>query len=94
MKQIRIDGRNVDSLADIHSIFSRTLDFPVSYGRNMDALYDCLTDVSEDVTVQIVHREELYETIGRYEKILIRVLRDATKVNDHILLDIEEETEE
>ena len=93
MKQLRIDGRNVDSVADIHTLFSHALGFPKAYGRNMDALYDCLTDVSEDVTVRIDHRPELFEAIGRYERILIRVLRDAAKVNDRIHLDIEEETE-
>lgn len=93
MKQILIDGRYVDSVVDIHTLFSKTLGFPEAYGRNMDALYDCLTDVSEDVTIRVEHRPELFESIGRYERILVRVLRDAVKVNDHLILDIEEEIE-
>lgn len=33
--------------SDLHNEFSRRFDFPAYYGRNLNALHDCLSDVAE-----------------------------------------------
>ncbi|AUG80851.1 barnase inhibitor [Kitasatospora sp. MMS16-BH015] len=51
--QLRADGYQVVELqaaawqseADLHREFAAALDFPAYYGRNLDALNDCLRDV-------------------------------------------------
>jgi RNAse (barnase) inhibitor barstar len=41
-----VDGETVRSKADALDAIGAALDFPAYYGRNLDALFDCLTDLS------------------------------------------------
>lgn len=43
-----MDTRGWESEDRMHDDFARTLDFPGYYGRNLDALNDCLGDLSSD----------------------------------------------
>ena len=47
MKQVILDGTGLTTSAQVHELLARELDFPIWYGANLDALYDCLTDVKE-----------------------------------------------
>ncbi len=42
-----IDCAQIHTTADLHRILAETLHFPAYYGNNLDALFDCLTDISE-----------------------------------------------
>ena len=46
MREITIDCAGLDK-AGLHSAFRKALDFPQWYGNNLDALYDCLTEIFE-----------------------------------------------
>jgi len=35
----------------VHQYLARKLNFPQTYGKNLDALYDCLTDISEPTAI-------------------------------------------
>ncbi len=41
-----LDGTTVHSKAEVLDAIGEVLDFPPYYGRNLDALFDCLTDLS------------------------------------------------
>lgn len=43
--EYRIDCSAIRSKADFHEALAQTLRFPEWYGKNLDALYDCLTDI-------------------------------------------------
>lgn len=43
MKEIIIDGRKIQNKEVLHDVLKDKLDFPDYYGRNLDALWDCLT---------------------------------------------------
>lgn len=42
MNYITLDFAGIGSLQDLHDYFKTALDLPGYYGRNMDALWDCL----------------------------------------------------
>ena len=42
---VRIDATHWSSEADLHRDIAAALDFPDYYGRNLDALNDCMRDV-------------------------------------------------
>lgn len=44
-----IDLSKICSAKVIHNILAQTLDFPDWYGHNLDALYDCLTELPEPI---------------------------------------------
>ena len=45
--EFRINCATVTDRKDFHRILAQTLAFPDWYGHNLDALYDCLTDISQ-----------------------------------------------
>ena len=47
MAEIVLDGLELRSLEEVHDRFAQALALPEWYGRNLDALFDCLTDRRE-----------------------------------------------
>lgn len=85
-----IDGANIASRNALHDSLSRQLSLPEWYGRNLDALYDCLTDIREDSELVLQNTSELYANLGPYADVLQAVLRDACEENPHLRLSIDE----
>ena len=49
MEEKIIDCSEIHSREDLHRLFRETLDFPQWYGNNLDALHDCLTEITGQV---------------------------------------------
>lgn len=45
MKEIRFRYTDAPTAEALHRALGRTLDFPEYYGRNLDALWDCLIEI-------------------------------------------------
>ena len=86
MAEIVLDGLEIESLEEVHDRFARALDLPEWYGRNLDALFDCLTEQSEPVTVRLLHQEALEDRLGRRGLALVRLLRRAAAENPRVTL--------
>lgn len=96
MKTVVLEGSEIRSMADVHDILAAGLDFPEYYGRNLDALHDCLTDLQEPVAVQLADMEALEQTLGSGFRRLLHVLADGVedgKVELEILEYCDEEAE-
>ena len=85
-----LDGDKISSREELHRLMEAVLDFPEWYGGNLDALYDCLTELMEEVDIQVLHMRALEERLGDYTGKLLRVLKDAEHVNLNIRIDIDE----
>ena len=80
MKEILIDCSKIGSAAELHEIFARELHFPDCYGRNLDALHDCLTALREETRLELLHFTALpFPYTG-----LLRVLRDSEQENPRL----------
>ena len=79
MKQITVDCTSLDK-AGLHLALKTALDFPHWYGNNLDALYDCLTEISEPTQLTLLHFPEL---TGFRE-----TFADAASVNESLILTI------
>lgn len=86
MKTVIIDGISVCDRECLHSIFVKELDLPEYYGKNLDALHDCLSDLHSDVCITIRNLADLEQNIGKYADSLVRMLLDSKRGNDHITL--------
>lgn len=82
MAEIVLDGRELPSMEAVHDRFAPLL--PEWYGRNLDALFDCLTDLREPVTVRLLNREVLEDRLGRRGRALVRLLRRAAEENPQV----------
>lgn len=87
MKMLILDGEKITNMYDVHDIFYKELSFPEFYGRNLDALYDCLTDVSDETVVRLENYEKLEYELGKYAAILVKVLTAASEVNSNLRIE-------
>jgi len=85
MRYVIIDGRSVSSMDDIHDAFVRGLDLPGYYGRNLDALHDCLTDIFEPVTIILLGRWCMEQSLGDRLDGFYRLLEDVNREKDNII---------
>lgn len=81
MKQITLDGNILADAALVHDYLKEQLQFPEYYGKNLDALYDCLTDLN-DIEITITPPAE----DGAIYQRIIRVFKAAENGNDSIAL--------
>ena len=86
MAEIVLDGLEISSPEAVHDRFARVLDLPAWYGRNLDALFDCLTERREPVAVRLLHRDALEDRLGRRGRALVRLLRRAAEENPQVTL--------
>lgn len=77
MEFIIIDGRRMTSIEATHEYLAKTLRLPDYYGKNLDALHDCLTDLSRDVWIILINGDFIDEALGSYAGKLRRVLTDV-----------------
>ena len=80
MTHIILDGSRIQDRDGLHDLLSERLDLPDWYGRNLDALYDCLTDLTE-VTVFLRNAGAMTGALGDYGDKVLRVFRDAAAEN-------------
>lgn len=76
--KICLDGRKMIDKESLHTYLAETLALPAYYGRNLDALHDCLTEMNE-VEIEVTHREELLAALGKYGETLLRLFAEVEK---------------
>lgn len=68
-----LDGKRMTSKEETHKYLKETFGFPEYYGENLDALHDCLTEMT-DVEVELINVDDMLEALGRYGEKLLQVL--------------------
>ena len=53
MKTVTLALARMQSIRQLHKYLRTELELPDYYGENLDALYDCLTEVCEPVILKI-----------------------------------------
>lgn len=86
MISLILDGSTIRDISEVHDRFAQALHFPDYYGRNLDALHDCLTDPHEPVYVIVFHRDALVEKLGRRGEALMELLRMTEKETPSVIL--------
>lgn len=81
MAEVRLDGEMIQDKTQLHRWLASELGFPSWYGANLDALYDCLTDIRDETRFVILHSERLAATLGPYMDGLVEALRRAEREN-------------
>lgn len=78
MRKIMIDGRDFENIEVLHDVLKDKLDFPDYYGRNLDALWDCLTGwVDLPLTLVLINFEFSKKFLGSYADDVLEVLQEA-----------------
>lgn len=77
MKIAYLNGAEIQTPAQLHAALARQLDFPPHYGRNLDALYDLLTENPAYYRIVLTEKAKLKSHLGGYYRGLRHVLADA-----------------
>ena len=78
--KFKVDFSNLENYWDIHGILKESLNFPDYYGGDLDALFDCLTDMLGDISIIEIHGIEKLRKYDGYDKRLLAVFRDAKNI--------------
>lgn len=76
--KIVLDGRKMTDREAAHTYLQEVFGFPAHYGRNLDALCDCLTE-GEIPEIEVQYEAELLAALGKYGERLLQVFADVQK---------------
>ncbi|MCQ4635227.1 barstar family protein [Anaerovorax odorimutans] len=79
MREIYLEGKEL--VGEFHQYLKKALDLPDYYGCNLDALYDCLTDIGQESRIYIKGSQ----LVGQE---LLAVFREAAQENEYLLLEL------
>ena len=83
MKQITLDGNILADAAQVHDYLKEVLNFPEYYGKNLDALYDCLTDLNDTELIITAPEED-----GAVFQKILRIFKAADRANESLKLNL------
>ena len=84
-----IDFTNVKNYLEMHFIIRDALDFPDYYGCNLDAFWDCLTDMAgRPVHIEIIGLDVIEQKFGDSAKALTDILKEFKHYEDDKFSDI------
>ena len=84
--EFTIDALELETMEDVHARFLQALNLPAYYGRNLDALYDCLTDLTGETVLRLLHPAALEDRLGPRGRALRALLRRAAGENPRFTL--------
>ena len=88
MRELIINCVDITDKEALHELFAKSLSFPQWYGKNLDALHDCLTEVSEEVVIRICGYEILKEKFGKYASSFKKLLIETAHENSNLKIEI------
>lgn len=92
MQMVYLDTREFTDKEASHAYLNEMLEFPEYYGGNLDALYDCLTDLPP-TEIFLEHVDEA----GLFYPVIKHVMQSAKKENHDLrilVVDDEEDDED
>ena len=72
-----LDGTKMTAKSEAHAYIANVLGFPSYYGKNLDALFDCLCELSKDSEIIITSAHAIPALLGDYGTRLLDVFKEA-----------------
>ena len=86
---IMLDGKAMVDRPGAHSHLAQRLDLPTYYGRNLDALYDVLTEIGEETELILTEPAAVAEQMGKYGEALLATLQEAAEENPRLIVTLQ-----
>ena len=93
MKIVILDGRKMTDRETAHLYLKRKLNLPEYYGKNLDALFDCLCEMN-NVQIVVSYVQEMKDNLRRYADNIINVFEAAQEKNPKLSVIVEELVDE
>jgi len=87
MKEYILDGNMMKDKESTHLYLKEVFKFPEYYGKNLDALYDLLTEMG-DVKITIKNSKQIKNYLSEYGEDLIKTFLNASNLYEDIVVNI------
>lgn len=88
MKELNIVSSEFYTPEDLQEYIKSGLDFPDYYGGNLSALYDCLTECTEQLVLEFDMDSFANEEMKNYMRKMLKVCEDAVEENELLELSV------
>lgn len=85
MKIVILDAKKMLEKEKMHEYFAKKFDLPEHYGRNLDALFDCLCEINEPTLIKLKNEDALQ---GDTKESLIRLFHDVCNENELVKFEL------
>ena len=76
MRIFILDGQKMTSKAAAYEHIARICLLPDYFGKNLDALNDCLSEIESDTVIILMNRDSMLESLGDYGFSMLEVFRE------------------
>ncbi len=84
MEDVVLQSYNMETKEELHEELMLKFGFPQYYGKNLDALNDMLTEISEDTLILLFGEKELSKRLGDYASSFLSVIKNTCSENPHL----------
>ena len=84
-----LEGKAMTDRMSAHSHLAERLALPTYYGRNLDALYDVLTEVGEETEIILTDPAAVVEQMGKYGEALLATMQEAAEENPRLIVTLQ-----
>lgn len=74
-----LDGRQMTGRESAHEYIARALPLPAYYGKNLDALDDCLSELPKNAVLCMTSGDAVLNALGTYGEKLLSVFVNASQ---------------
>ena len=85
MKSVILDAKKMLEKENMHEYFAKKFDLPEHYGKNLDALFDCLCEINEPTLIKLKNEDALQ---GDTKESLIRLFHDVCNENEMVKFEL------
>ena len=85
MKIVILDAKKMLKKEKMHEYFAKKFDLPEYYGKNLDALFDCLCEINEPTLIKLKNEDALQ---GDTKESLIRLFHDVCNENELVKFEL------
>ena len=85
MKIVILDAKKMAEKENMHEYFAKKFDLPEYYGRNLDALFDCLCEINEPTLIKLKNEKFLDDSA---KESLTRLFRDVCNENEMVKFEL------
>ena len=84
-----LDGNAMVDRVSAHSHLADRMELPTYYGRNLDALYDVLTEIGEETEIVLTDPAAVVEQMGKYGEALLATMQEAAEENPRLIVTLQ-----
>ncbi|QPH96021.1 barstar family protein [Campylobacter concisus] len=85
MKIVILDAKKMLEKEKMHEYFAKKFDLPEYYGRNLDALFDCLCEINETTLIKLKNEDALEAGL---KESLVALFLDVCSENEMVKFEL------